>query len=975
MDRREFMKITAAGASCLAMPASLLAWEGQAGPGDFRLVDNDGAAKILVDGEDFDVVSIASVALAKDIQMVTGILPDVVDDINQAGPRAIIIGTIEKSAHIRRLVESGRLDVSRIKGEWESFMLATVNAPAPGMDSALVVAGSDRRAAAFGAFEISRHIGVSPWVFWTDVRPEKKDRLIIKECNYKCGPPSVKYRGIFINDEDYGLQPWAANTYDPELGDIGPRTYEKVFELLLRLKANHLWPAMHACTKAFNIYPENKVVADRYAIVMGSAHCEQMLRNNVTEYDKAERGPYMYQINKRNILRYWEERVEENGKYENVYTLGMRAIHDSEMIAVGTKKQKVKLVEEIMGEQRAMLARHVNPDPAKVPQIFCPYKEMLGYYRAGLNVPDDVTLMWADDNHGYIRKLSNAEERRRSGGSGVYYHISYKGRPNSYLWLYTTPPALVWEEMHKAHVMGARRVWIVNVGDIKPAEIGTELFLQMAWDIDKWDADTQNDFLERYFEREFGEEWAGEIADLKDQFLTLCYRRRPEHMNFTYPDESYIPMKDPHFSLYNYGDEAQARIDALEEIEKKASNLYEKIPATKRDAYFQLILYPVRCTLYMNQKILYAFKSREYAKQGRTSANLYADMAEDAFEKIKGETRYYNEELVGGKWKYMMSWRQWGNNVFQMPKTGRVKSSRKQGLGVQVEGMSEPLNKRAVTGQLPGFYRPTARRHFIDLFNKGDQAISWKAETEDDWVKLLHTEGEIEHEQRIYVEVDYDALLRETADSIIHISSLDNTFEVGVKAFDVFDASATPGSFIQENGVVAINAKNFKTLKPAAGGESWKLLKGLGHYGGALMMQPVNMAPVGHTQDAMKKAARAEYEIHVHDPGHARLMLQAIPTHEINEEYSLVAGLSIDDGPIHRIEFSQGTGVEDEAWWDNVERTAMYGEADVEVDKGKHIVKLWGLDPSVIMDRIILDFGGIKDSYLGPPETRIIWHR
>ena len=483
--------------------------------GDFKLAYGGRAAQILVSPDDFKVVRIAASDLAADVERVTGNKPALRTEASSLSEQAVIVGTLGKSPFIESIVRAGKIDVGRLQGEWESFIIATIKDPLPGVRLGLLIVGSDRRGTAYGVYELSQAIGVSPWYWWADVAPEHKSNLIVSAGLRSEGPPSVKYRGIFLNDEDWGLQPWAALTFEPELGDIGPKTYARIFELLLRLKANTLWPAMHECTRAFNLYPENKLVADDYAIVMGSSHAEPMLRDNVSEWkDKPEN--YNYLKNAEGVRRYWEERVRENASFENIYTLGMRGIHDSPIQGPKTSIERIKLLEQIFADQRAMLAHFVNPNITEVQQIFCPYKEVLEDYRRGLKVPDDVTIVWPDDNFGYIRSFPTPEEQKRAGGFGVYYHISYLGRPLSYLWLETTPPALIWEEMSKAFENGARKFWMLNVGDIKPAEIGIEFFMQMAWDIDRWRADNLQDFLKTWARREFGARHAGETLSPED---------------------------------------------------------------------------------------------------------------------------------------------------------------------------------------------------------------------------------------------------------------------------------------------------------------------------------------------------------------------------------------------------------------------------------------------------------------------------
>jgi hypothetical protein len=401
------------------------------------------------------------------------------------------------------LADARKIDSSAVAGKWESAVTSVVaNPPSgilPGVRQALVVAGSDRRGAAFALFTLSRQMGVSPWYWWADVPVAHHASVRVHAQDEIQAEPSVQYRGIFLNDEDWGLRPWAAKKMDPGLHNIGPRTYERIFELLLRLHANSLWPAMHPGTLAFNAVPENAQLADKWGIVMGSSHSEALLRNNVGEWSEATPpkgdGPWNYQINREAMDAYWDKRVAENGRYENFYTVGLRGVHDTGLEADGSTEVKARLVEQ------AMEAKHVNPDVTKVPQVIWLYKESLALYRAGMKVPPDVTLGWTDDNYGYIRQLPTVEEQRRPGGSGVYYHVSYWGFPHDYLWLCSTPPALIQEEMTKAFDHGVRKYWILNVGDLKPAEIDIDYFLQLAWDEPAMAAVDQTAFLTA---------WAGE---------------------------------------------------------------------------------------------------------------------------------------------------------------------------------------------------------------------------------------------------------------------------------------------------------------------------------------------------------------------------------------------------------------------------------------------------------------------------------
>ncbi len=622
---------------------------------DFPLVTETAVARIHYSAADAKVVSIAARDLAADIERITGkhpaVIPALKTEIQLPDAPAIIIGTLGKSPLIDAFVASGKLDVSALRGAWETFLIATLET-APGQHT-LVIAGSDPRGTAYGVYELSQAIGVSPWHWWADVTPEKKSTLHIAAGTRRHGPPSVKYRGIFINDEDWGLQPWAAKTFEPENGGIGPKTYEKVFELLLRLKANTLWPAMHKCSPAFNANPANAALAADYAIVMGSSHAEPMLRNNVSEWT-APAKDYNYVTNRDGVLSYWEERLKTNGRYENIYTLGMRGIHDSGMQGGGDRDEQIARLEKIFADQRALIAKHVSPDVERVPQMFCAYKEVLDLYRGGLRVPDDVTILFPDDNFGYIRNFPTDADRaamregKRAGGFGVYYHLSYLGRPLAYLWLATTPPALIWEEMHKARELGADRIWIANVGDIKPAEITTEFFLQMAWDINRWNRDTLPGFLSEWAAREFGPDNAPAIAEVMRQYYLFNFERRPEHLQW------WLPGERPRPSDLTPADKDRRRALALS-MSEKLSAIRDRIPAEKQDAFYQLVDYPVQGSILASNRYFTGEEAAlKYLGGDRSALDKLGYMGDILNGQLARITHRYNNLISGGKWRHFM---------------------------------------------------------------------------------------------------------------------------------------------------------------------------------------------------------------------------------------------------------------------------------------------------------------------------------
>jgi hypothetical protein len=978
--------------------------------GDFRLFYRGAAAEIRVAPEDYKVVHIAAAALARDIERVTGVRPRVADSAAGAGAArsVVLIGTLGHSPAIDRLAAGGKLPLDEIKNQWESFVMAVVRQPLPGVEEALVIAGSDRRGTAFGAFDLSRQIGVSPWTWWADVPPARQTTLAVRAGRYRQGPPSVEYRGIFLNDEDWGLRPWAGKTYDPALGDIGPKTYERIFELLLRLKANLLWPAMHACTQAFNNYPGNKRLADDYAIVMSSSHAEPMLRDNLTEWDSTIRGAWNYQTNAAGVLRYWDERAAENGRFENLYEIGMRGIHDSAMPATGTLAERVALLERIFADQREVLARRVNPDVTRVPQLFCAYKEVLELYRANLKVPDDVTLGWADDNHGYIRQLPDAREQSRRGGSGIYYHASYWGAPHDYLWLNSTPPALIWEEMSKAFACQARKLWVLNVGDLKPAEISTEYFLSMAWDMRRFPEENQRQFLESWAAREFGAPWAPAAAAVMNDYFTLGYARKPEHMGWNLNAGA---VNRGEYTPISYGDEAGVRQERYRALERAAQAIYDKLPAERRDAFYELVLYPVHGASLMNQKMIETDRTYLYAMQGRASTAAHANLARQAFVDIERETDIFNNRIAGGKWRNMMSSNPRNLAVFDLPAPAMATLQEIAAWGVAVEGHLKSLSAHparpfadysaqiarwgkpndTAADTLPVFDAFTRRKHFFDLFRGGSIAIEWTAAPDADWVRLSARQGKLGDDQRIWVDIDWAKAPRgETAGAAIHVRGPGGEQVVKLRCFNPDGpALADLPRFVESGGVVSMRAEHF-TRRTDRDGAGWRTLPSLGRDGGTVTVWPPTVEPVeyaGGGAGALAKAPSLEYDFYSFGAGKARILLYALPTMPLHEGRRLRYAVAIDDGAPSVVDMQSAGPQEIEdpaeavpaeganldavhAWERNVLRAAALAVSDATIAApGKHTLKIWMMDPGVVMDKIVVDFGGLAPSYLGPPET------
>jgi hypothetical protein len=606
-----------------------------------------------------ETLQLAADLFAGDVEKVTGLRPRVVHSLDGVTD-AIVLATVD---HVSAPLQS-QLALDSLRGKWESAQVTTLDHALPGLHHALFIVGSDRRGAAYALLQLSRGMGVSPWNWWADVPVQHRDAVCVSTGSSTENEPSVRYRGIFLNDEDWGLRPWAAKRMDPDLHNIGPHTYERIFELMLRLRANLLWPAMHPGTLAFNAVAENAQLAGKWGIVMGSSHSEALLRNNVGEWDPKRDGPWNYQTNRTAIDAFWNQRLKENGRYENFYTVGMRGRHDSGLEATGTAEDKARLVEQAMASQRAMLAQQVNPQVEKIPQIVWLYKESLELYRAGMKVPDDVTLGWTDDNYGYIRQLSTAAEQKRPGGSGLYYHVSYWGAPHDYLWLCTTPPSLMREELTKAYDHGARRVWVLNVGDLKPAELNIDYFLQLAWDEPRLAAVAQQSFLEIWYGEQFSPAQAAAIAQLASEAYRLNFIRKPEFMGFNGYNDG-INRTD--FNPLAWGDQNRQRIAAWQQLAQSAEVIGKHLPVAQRDAYFELIGYPIATAAAQNEKLLWT--DRAYLDASlKHAAGMEADKrkANDAFAQIGALTEQYNQ-LAGGKWDGMMDFAPRNRKVFKMP--------------------------------------------------------------------------------------------------------------------------------------------------------------------------------------------------------------------------------------------------------------------------------------------------------------------
>lgn len=521
---------------------------------------------------------------------------------------------------------------------WEGFTLKVTG-------RRLLISAADSHGVAYALLQLSRLMGVSPWEWWADATPQPLGRFALPDGYSDKQQPTVPYRGIFINDEDWGLNPWACNTNEPGLGKgvIGPKTTARIFELMLRLRANAYWPPMHEVSVPFFLIPGNREVASEYGIYIGGSHCEPMACSTAGEWPRRGKGDYDFVNNRQNVLDFWEERVKEVAAQPILYTIGMRGVHDGAMNGAKTVEEQKAVLDSVFAVQRQMLRHYVNGDLAKVAQVFVPYKEVLSVYNAGLKVPDNVTLMWCDDNYGYIRHFPTDAERARSGGNAVYYHVSYYGKPHDYLWLGSSSPAQMQQQMNLAYDRGIQREWILNVGDIKPNEYLTELFLDMAWDIDSVRRLGVKGHLRQFMQREFGESRGNELTDVMANFYRLAFERKPEHMGGTRVLE--WPVNDwERVKGLGWGESRiRSRMESYTQLSGRVEKMFNEMDEGKKDEFYQLVKYPVQGATQLNRKLLVA----ELARHGLASWSE----SDAAYDSIASMTRTFNAGIHnGGKW-------------------------------------------------------------------------------------------------------------------------------------------------------------------------------------------------------------------------------------------------------------------------------------------------------------------------------------
>ena len=926
-------------------------------PGAVPLVEGGSATTLFVDNADWPGVIRAAGDLAGDIQRVAGLAPELSAGAPRPASQAVIIGTLGRSPLVDGLVRAGKLDASPIVGRWEAFSITVVDKPLAGIDRAVVIAGSDKRGTIYGIYEVSQQIGVSPWYWWADVPTPRRQALYVKAGTRLVDDgPAVKYRGIFLNDEAPALSGWAREKF----GGINSRMYERVFELMLRLRANYLWPAMWD-NAFFTDDPRSAPMADEWGIVMGTSHHEPMMRAH-NEWRTTGQGPWNYATNGAVLREFWTEGVRRNRDFETITTLAMRGDGDEAM----SEETNVALLERIVADQRAILAREVNPRLEEIPQIWALYKEVQDYYEHGMRVPDDVTLLWCDDNWGNIRRLPTPAERGRKGGAGVYYHFDYVGGPRNYKWLNTVPIAKVWEQMHLAWRHEATRIWIVNVGDLKPMEFPTEFFLTYAWDPERWPYERLGEYSRAWAAREFGPENAVEVAALINGYTKLNGRRKPEMLA---PET---------LSLVNYG-EAERVLGEWRDLVSRAERLQRSILPAARDAYFQLVLYPVKASATVQELYVAAGRNRLYTRQGRTAANTQIEIARELFAR-DGQLAEDYHALGGGRWNHMMDQINLGYTYWQqpdieaMPAVTEVRPRVEAEMAVAIEG-SETAWPSYGAGRpvLPALDAIQQGGRWIEVFNRGRRSFAFKAIPSHGWLKVAPASGEVDEMMRLKVSVDWAAVPPGDTEAAIRIESpagQPTTVYLPVRRPE--GPAGGFAAFVVTDNHIAIEAPQFD--RAVIDGEvTWAVLPDFGRTEGGVTAFPVT-AP---RREPGGGSPRLEYATHFFEAGEVSVELHCAPSLDFQSGEGLQVAVSFDDAPPQVIKLATWGTLQtwEAAVADGVRRVSSRHALD---RPGRHVLKVWMVTPGVVLQRIVIDAkpgaagrpGGVRPSYLGPPATQ-----
>lgn len=912
--------------------------------GGFAVVDQNGTAPILYSKSDYPGVQKVVKELQADIEKVSGVSPQLLVSAENTNTPVIIIGTLGKSPLIDKLIEQGKINVKDLKGKWEKFITTIVENPTPEIKKALVIAGSDKRGTLYGIYDLSTQIGISPWHFWADVPPEQHQRLYVTPGIHTMGEPKVQYRGIFINDEAPALSGWVGEHY----GKFNAEFYQKVFQLILRLKGNFLWPAMWG--RMFYVDdPKNKAMADLYGIVMGTSHHEPLGRAHA-EWKKFGQGPWDYTKNAENLEQFWREGIRRMDSTETIVSVGMRGDGDEPM----TEGTAIELLETIVDKQREIISDVTQKPSSQTPQMWALYKEVQAYYDQGMRVPEDITLLLCDDNWGNLRKLPYLKAEPREGGYGIYYHFDYVGGPRNYKWLNTNQIERTWEQLNLAYHYGAKKLWVVNVGDIKPMEFPISFFLDYAWNPEKWTPNKVADYYKKWARQIFGASNSEAIADILKKYTKYNARRKHELLS---PDT---------YSLKHYN-EADRIIKEFKELVEKTLEVAKHIPKSHKDAYYQLVQFPVVASANLNKLYISAAKNKHYAEQGRLVANHYAEKVKEYFKKDSLLSEYYHTELSNGKWNHMMSQTHIGYTSWQEPKQNNmpelhyVELPKESKVGVEIPGSTRWYPKTKDTLALPQLSSFGKSKTQIQLFNAGEKPYIYRIKAKDPWVELSLRKGKVEQNKNIEVSANWEKVPQGQHSTTLAITADGKEIFVKLKV-NHSDLKNTKG-FIEENGLISIKAENYSAKLENAPFQ-WKVIPNLGKTGSAVTAQPVKIPP----QEITQTSARLRYDFHSFSDGELKVHMYFSPTQNYTDREGLKFGVGLDDNSPEIVNFHSDSS--HPAWQQSVANNIKVITTTHHIEKaGNHQLYYYLIDSGLVLQKIVIDTGGLKKSYLGPEES------
>ncbi|KAK3328444.1 hypothetical protein B0T19DRAFT_424554 [Cercophora scortea] len=875
----------------------------------------------------------------------------------------IILGTVGKSSLVDNLVTSNKIDTSAIANKWETFSYQVVQTPWAGQDAVFVVTGSDMRGTVFGAYDVSEEIGVSPWCWWADVPPTPRQYIWVASPAHVEGPPSVKFRGIFLNDEAPALTGWGHATYkdskygSPFITDF----YKRIFELVLRLKGNYVWPAMWS--SMFYLDDEkNGPTATEYGVYMGTSHHEPMARAD-KEQSRFLKGSWDWKSNKAGVQAFMQEGPARSKNWSTVYTLGMRGSGDT-----GSATLTAASLEEIIHWQQSVLTSTLGKPLSQIPQVWVMYKEVPQYWQKGMNISDDVTLFWSDDNRGNIRRIPTANENKRSGGSGMYYHLDYVGAPRNYKWINTIQLQKTWEQMTLAYDRGVHNIWIANVGDLKALELPTAHFMALAWDRDSFDGPASTrEWLKDWSRRQFGDAAAEATAAIMTTYGKLTARMK-------YEDLSMTPFA---FNAINY-DEAELNFKEWTNLLAKAQAVYDSLPSATQIAFFEVVLHPVMAGRGVYEIYTKTAIGSQYASQHRASANQYAKDVQAAFAADSAIAKRFHS-LLNGKWTHMMDQTHIGYTRWQEPSSNSippqtyVTTSAKDALmGVTAQGSTSafPTAAKLTLPPISPYMAPSDRR-WIDIYARDNGTFSYKMSSNASYVTATNSAQTVaspgdSSDIRAIVSVDWASAPAGSSTAALTITSGSTTATVIVP----LENPSLPSDFqghVEATGVVSMEAEHFT---PATTSKEYMIVP---EYGRTL--SGVKLPPNTDSQ-APAKGPVLVYSFYTFTSASAAsLTLYLSPSENANSASPNRYSYSVDGGAVVTVQPvpAGNAGEEPAGWSDAVIQNAYVKKATLgQLGAGKHELRVWLNEPTMMLTKVVVDVGGLKASLMGPPESLIV---